>query len=100
MWPDNCAYVGCVVPDVLPTAISVRTVVSYKSMEIDTLDAAVSEMEVAGGSLPAGVDISGGPDALQTVVSVTTEMSEKWRNINTADTVDQNGNNRWKSSGR
>ena len=59
------------VPDVLPTAISVRTVVSDKSMEIDTPDAVVSRMEVAG------VNISKGPNALQTVVSVTTEMSEK-----------------------
>ena len=45
-------------------------------------------MEVAGGSPPAGVAISGGPDALQTAGSVTTEMSEKWMNINTPDTVD------------
>ena len=78
----------CVVPDVLPTAISVRTVVSDKLMEIDTPDAVVSSMEVAGGSPPAGVDISGGPDALQAAVSVTTEMSEKWMNINTPDTVE------------
>ena len=41
----------CVVPDVLPTAISVRTVVSDKSMKIDTPDAVVSSMEVASGSL-------------------------------------------------
>ena len=68
----------CVVLDVLPTAISVRTVVSDKSMEIDTPDAVVSSMEVAG------VDISGGPDVLQTAVSVTTEMSV---NIYTPDTV-------------
>ena len=74
--------------DMLPTATSVRTVVSDKSMEIDTLDAVVSRMEVAGGSPPAGVDISGGPDALQTAVSVTTEMSEKWMNINTSDPVE------------
>ena len=73
----------CVVPDVLPTAISVRTVVSDTSMDIDTPDAVVSSMEVAGGSPPAGVDISRGPDALQTAISVTTEMSEKCMNINT-----------------
>ena len=78
----------CVVPDVLPTAISVRTVVSDKSMEIDTPDAVVSRREVAGGSPLAGVDISRGPDALQTAVSVTTEMSEKWTNINTPDAVE------------
>ena len=78
----------CVVPDVLPTAISVRTVVSDKSMEIDTPDAVVSGMEVAGGSPLARIDISRGPDALQTAVSVTTEMSEKWININTPDTME------------
>ena len=61
----------CVVPDVLPTATSVRTV--------------VSSMEVAGGTPPAGVKISRGPDALQTAVSVTTEMSV---NINTPDTME------------
>ena len=75
----------CVVPDVLPTAISVRTVVSDKSMKIDTPDAVVSSMEVAGGSSPAGVNISRGPDALQTAVSVTTEISV---NINTLNTVE------------
>ena len=48
----------CVVPDVLPTAISVRTVVSDKSMKIDTPDAVVSSMEVAGGSPPAGVTLA------------------------------------------
>ena len=68
-----------VVPDVLPTVISVRTVVSDKSMKIDTPDAVVSSMEVAGGNPPAG------PDALQTAVSVTTEMLV---NINTPDTVE------------
>ena len=59
-------------PDMLPTATSVRTVVSGKSMENDTPDAVVSRDEVAGGSHPAVVDISGGPDAPQTAVSVTT----------------------------
>ena len=75
-------------PDMLPTATSVRTVVSDKSMEIDTSDVVVSRMEVAGGSPPAGIDISGGPDALQTAVSLTTKMSEKWMNINTSDPVE------------
>ena len=64
--------------DVLPTAISVTTVVSEKWMEIDTPDAVVSGMEVAGGSPPADIDISGGPDVLQTAVSVTTVVSEEW----------------------
>ena len=58
----------CVVPNVLPTAISVRTAVLDKSMKIDTPDAVVSSMEVAGGCHPAGVNISRGP----TAVSVTT----------------------------
>ena len=55
---------------------------------LDTPDAVVSRMEVAGGSPPAGVDNSGGPDALQTAVSVTTKMSEKWMNINISDPVE------------
>ena len=54
------------------------TVVSEKSMEIDTPDAVVSGMEVAGGSPPADIDISEGPDVLQTAVSVTTVVSEEW----------------------
>ena len=66
------------VPDVLPTEISVKTVVSDKSMEIDTLDAVVSRMEVAGGSPPAVIDINVGPDVLQKAVSVTAEVSEEW----------------------
>ena len=65
-------------PDVIPTAISVTTVVSEKWIEIDTPDAVVSGMEVAGESPPADIDISGGPDVLQTAVSVTTVVSEKW----------------------
>ena len=77
----------CVVPDVLPTVISVKTVVSDKSMEIDTPDAVVSRMEVAGGS-PAEIDISGGPDMLQTAVSVPTGMSDWWTEINTSDPVE------------
>ena len=66
------------VPDVLPTELSVKTVVSDKSMEIDTPDAVVSRMEVAGGSPPAEIDISRGPDMLQTAVSETTGMSDWW----------------------
>ena len=61
----------CVVPDVLPTAISVKTVMSDNSMEIDTSHAVVSRMEVAGGNPPAEIDISGSPDVLQRAVSVT-----------------------------
>ena len=62
----------------LPTAIYVTTVVSEKWMKIDTPDAVVSGMEVAGGSPPADIDISGGPDVLQTAVSVTTVVLEEW----------------------
>ena len=43
--PADIDISGC--PDVLPTAISVMTVVSEKWMEIDTPDAVVSGMEVA-----------------------------------------------------
>ena len=45
---------------------------------MDTPDAVVSGMEVAGGSPPADIDISGGSDVLQTAVYVTTVVSEKW----------------------
>ena len=76
-------------PDVLPTAIYVTTVVSEKWMKIDTPDAVVSGnesgrmlwcpgTEVAGGSPPADIDISGGPDVLQTAVYVTTVVPEEW----------------------
>ena len=65
-------------PDVLPTAISVTTVMSGKLMELDTPGDVVSGMEVAGGSPPADIDISGGPDVLQTAVYVTTVVSEEW----------------------
>ena len=54
---------------------------------IDTPDAVVSGMEVAGGSSMADSDISVGPDVLQTAVSVTTEVSEKWMEIDTPDAV-------------
>ena len=75
------------VPDVLQTAVSVTTVVSEKWMEIDTPDAVVSGTEVAGGSPPADIDISGGPDVLPTAISVTTVVSEKWMEIDTPDAV-------------
>ena len=38
---------------------------SDKSSEIDTPDAVVSSMEMAGGSPPAEIDISESPDVLQ-----------------------------------
>ena len=78
----------CVVPDVLPSEISVKTAVSDKLMEIYTPDAMVARMEVAGGSPPAEIDISGGPDMLQTAASVTTGMSDWWMEINTSDPVE------------
>ena len=68
----------CVVPDVLPIAMSVKTVMSDKSMEIDTSDAVVPRMEVTGGSPPAEIDISRSPDVLQRAVSVMAVVSEKW----------------------
>ena len=45
---------------------------------IESLGIEVSEMEVAGGSSTADIDICVGPDVLQTAVSVTTVVSEKW----------------------
>ena len=46
------------------------------SPKIDTPEAAVSSMEVAGGSPPAEINISRSPDRLQTELSVaTTEMA-------------------------
>ena len=60
------------VPDVLPIAMSVKTVMSDKSMEMDTPDAVASRMEITGGSPPAEIDISRVPDMLQTEISVTT----------------------------
>ena len=55
-----------------------------ESLGIDTPDAVVSGMEVAGGS-PTAVSV--GPDVLQTAVSVMTEVSEKWMEIDTPDAV-------------
>ena len=52
--------------------------VQIESLGIDAPDAAVSGMEVAGGSSTADSDISVSPDVLQTAVSVTTVVSEKW----------------------
>ena len=49
-----------------------------ESLGFDTPNAGDSGMEVAGGSLPAVMDISLVPDVLQTAVSVTTEMSGRW----------------------
>ena len=74
-------------PDLLPTAISVTTVVSEKWMEIDTPDAVVSGMEVVGGSPPADIDISAGPDVLHTAVSVMAVVSQKRLEIDTPDAV-------------
>ena len=67
-----------VVPDVLPTAVSVTTPVTEMWMMIDSPDAVESGMEMAGGSPPAEVDISVGPDVLLTAISVMTVVSEKW----------------------
>ena len=64
------------IPDVLPIAMSVKTVMSDMSMEKDTSD--VSRLEVAGGSPLAEIVINGSPDVLQRAVSVTAVVSEKW----------------------
>ena len=71
------AYVDvCVIPDVLPITKSVKTVMSDKSMMIDTPYDVVTRMEIAGGSPPAEIGISKSPDRLQTEISVTsTEMA-------------------------
>ena len=58
-----------------------------ESLGMDTPDAVVSGMEVAGGSPTADNDISVGPDVLQTAVSVTTVVSEKWMEIDIPDAV-------------
>ena len=58
------------VPDVLPIAMSVKTGMSDKSMEMDTPDGVVFRMEITGGSPPVEIDISRGPDMPQ--ISVTT----------------------------
>ena len=71
------AYVDIgVIPDVLPIAKSVKTVMSDKSMMTDTPDDGVTRMEIAGGSPPAEIRISTSSDRLQTEISVTsTEMA-------------------------
>ena len=61
----------CVIPDVLPIAKSVKTVISDKSMMMDTPDDVVTRMEIAGGSPPAEIRISKSPDRLQTEIFVT-----------------------------
>ena len=61
----------CVVLDMLPIAMSVKTVMSDKSMEMDTPDGVVSRMEMTGGSPPAEIDIIRGPDMLQISVTAT-----------------------------
>ena len=64
------------IPEVLPIATYVKTVVSDKLMKMDTPDGVVNSMEIAGGSPPAEFRISESQDWLQTVISVTsTEMA-------------------------
>ena len=58
-----------------------------ESLGLDT-DAGESEMEVAGGSPLAEIDINVNPGMLPTATSVTTEVSEKWMEINTPDPVE------------
>ena len=61
----------CVVPDVLPIAMSVKTVMSVKLMEMDTPDDIVSRMEMTSGSPPVEIDINRSPDVLQISVTAT-----------------------------
>ena len=61
----------CVVPGVLPIAMSVKTVMSDKSMEMDTPDGVVSGMEMTGGNPPVEIDISRSPDMQQISVTAT-----------------------------
>ena len=95
------AYVDiCVIPDVLPITKSVKTVMSDKSMMMNTPDGIVTRMEIAGGiskipdrqqteisvtstemvggSPPADIDICESPEVLQRAGSVMAVVSEKW----------------------
>ena len=66
----------CVIPEVLPIATSVKTVMSDKFMDMDMPDGVVNSMKIIGGSPAAEFTISESPDRLQTVISVTsTEMA-------------------------
>ena len=66
------AYVDiCVIPDMLRITKSVKTVMSDKSMMMDTPYDVVTRMEIASGSPPAEIRISKSPDRLQTEISVT-----------------------------
>ena len=59
-----------VVPDVLPTAISVKTVVSDKSE--------IAGDDPAEESLDVGSDVCVGTDSMPTAVSVRTVVTEEW----------------------
>ena len=74
---NHLAYVDiCVIPDVLSITKSVKTVMSDKSMMMDTPDGVTTRKEIAGGSPPAEIRIDKNPDRLQTEISVTsTEMA-------------------------
>ena len=66
----------CVIPDALPIMKSVKTVMSDKSMMMDTPDGVVTRMEIAGSPL-AEIRISKSPDMLQAEISMTsTEMAD------------------------
>ena len=74
------------VPDVLPTAVSVTAVVSEAWMErfvinLDVLssDGLASAENPAGGSSDVGSEICVVPDSLPTAVSVRTLVAEKWK---------------------
>ena len=72
MWRYNKCYVIIIIIIILSVIMSGRWI------EIDTPDPVKYGMKMAGGSLPADIDISVGPDVLQTAVSVTAVVSEEW----------------------
>ena len=82
-------------PDVLPTAISMTTVVLEKWMErfvmdLDVLcsDGVASGDDPAGESSDVGSDVYVVPDPMPTVVSVRTVVTEKWMDRFVIDLVE------------
>ena len=65
----------CVIQEVLPIVTSVKTVMSDKSMKMDTPDGVVNSMEIAGGSPPAEFTISKNPDWLHVISVTSTDMA-------------------------
>ena len=61
----------CMIPDILPMTMFVKTAMSDKSREMDTPAGVISRMEMTGGSPPAEIDISRGPGMLHISVTAT-----------------------------